>query len=71
MGVVKLENDYKGNISVKFDKNELDKLLSSFKGNTNPKRLKGYEYETPVWKKIFKIHRSDHAVFSVTYALSH
>lgn len=54
-----------------FCENALDSLLSSFKGNANPKRSKEYEYKTPLWKKIFKMHGPAHAVFSVIHAPSH
>lgn len=41
-GAVELENVSikKIAVSVKFDENELDSLLSSFKGDANPKRSK-------------------------------
>lgn len=71
--VVKLEN-----VGIKnqqwmwiFCEDVLVSFLSSFKGNANPKRSKEYEYETPLWKKIFKMHGPDHAVFSVIHAPSH
>jgi len=71
--VVKLENVSIKEISetAKFDEHELDYFFSSFKGNANPQRLREYEYETPAWKKILKIHSKDHDVFSAIHALSH